>query len=313
LECLEERVVPDGASGNLGIVTNGGVNFQGGITLVPNPPSADLSGIAVGTFASPFNASGALNLAQQGPNLPSNVPNFTQTAFGFGSGAQPNQPWVPNAYNLGLANQQSAYPSMSDFGFQAAPWIRRVAHFQEKNAQDAPDEQLTPPRTFLAVHPRAETGDLIDQILADDEDDDASEEQADPDSVRETRPIPLVPHAATVTEDGDVAAGRAALSPRETAVAEGKMAFTQFSEIKDSRTLFSDDGQTKPAVSRADDLFVMDDGEEVAPVLHPLDLSSTLVLAMLTPAQFMALLTEFPAPAAPREDREKVELLAEKE
>jgi hypothetical protein len=282
--------------------------------LVPNPPSADLSGIAVGTFASPFNASGALNLAQQGLSLPSNVANFTQTAFGFGSGAQPNQPWVPNAYNLGLANQQSAYPSLSDHGFQVTPpWIRRVAHFQEKNAEDAPDEQFAPPRTFLAVHPRAETGDPIDQIPADDETGAASEEENNLDSGLDTRPIPLVPHTATITEDGDLAAGRAALSLREANAPEEKMASVHFSENKDARTLFFGEDQTKPAISRADDLFAMDDGEEVAPVLQRIDLSSTLVLSVLTPAQFMALLTEFPAPAVPRDDREKAKLLDEME
>jgi hypothetical protein len=223
VECLEERVVPDGASGNLGIVTNGAVNFQAGITLVPNPPSADLSGIAVGAFTSPFNALGALNLAQQGLSLPSNVPNFTQTAFGFGSGVQPNQPWVPNAYNLGLANQQWAYPSLSDRGFQGTPpWTRQIAHLQEKNAQDAADEQLAPLCTFLAAHKRAEAGDPIDQLPTEDEAGAASEEQNDLDSVLETRPIPLVPHAATVTEDGDLAAGRAALSPVRRTLPKGK-------------------------------------------------------------------------------------------
>jgi hypothetical protein len=89
------------------------------------------------------------------------------------------------------------------------------------------------------------------------------------------------------------------------------MTLAHFSEGKDTRTLFFGEDQTKPAISRADDQYVMDDGEEVAPVLQRLDLSSTLVLSVLTPAQFMALLTEFPAPAGPRDDRERDESLNE--
>jgi hypothetical protein len=32
--------------------------------------------------------------------------NFLVQSYGFGSGTQPNAPWAPAAYNLGLANRQ---------------------------------------------------------------------------------------------------------------------------------------------------------------------------------------------------------------
>jgi hypothetical protein len=67
---------------------------------------------------------------------------YFMPAFGFGSGTQPNQPWVPNAYNLGLANQQWSFPSQSDLGFQApAPWYRPTAHYQQAD-QETPENLL---------------------------------------------------------------------------------------------------------------------------------------------------------------------------
>jgi hypothetical protein len=57
-------------------------------------------------------------------------------AYGFGSGTQPNAPWKPAAYNVGLANHQYGYPTETDLGFSATPpWFHRTA-------QSLPKDQL---------------------------------------------------------------------------------------------------------------------------------------------------------------------------
>jgi hypothetical protein len=76
-------------------------------------------------------------------------------AFGFGSGTQPNQPWVPNAYNLGLANQQCAFPSQSDFGFQTPPpGYHPTAHLQRND--NGPDTDGREVPEALLVHETTE-------------------------------------------------------------------------------------------------------------------------------------------------------------
>lgn len=282
LEYLEERIVPDAASGNLGIVNNASVNFQGGITLVPNPPFANLSGVAVGVFASPLNGSGALNLPQLGQGFPNNVPSFTQTAFGFGSGTQPGQPWVPNSYNLGLANQQTAFPTLGDRGFQAPPpWVRQIAHFQEKNADTDPDEQGAPPRNFLAAIESTEDDNQADEISAYEDAGDHREEWIDPDGDSTLHPISLVPHAATEANDTEavvtIQTRAARLAPPEAAVPQ-------------------ENGMSKTGSASWDDepSLPENDGPQDLPTLESLNLPSALVLSVLTPAQMMALLTEFP-------------------
>jgi hypothetical protein len=309
LESLEERIVPDGASGNLGIVNTGAVNFQGGITLVPLP-AQELSGIAVGLFQSPFNASGALELAQFGLNLPSNVSSFNQTAFGFGSGTQPGQPWVPNAYNLGLANQQGAYPTLADRGFQAPPpWVRQIAHLQEKNADTDPDEQAAPPRTFLAVKEAAEDDNQAAEISADEAAGDSREERIDPDDESTLPTIPLVPHAATETNDAMTAADAQARATKpatleatppwhvrgedatiDEALLAGKLEAPEAAVPQENG--FS---EARSAVWTEEQSFREIDGPQEVPALESLNLPSAVLLSVLTPAQMMTLLVDFPA------------------
>jgi hypothetical protein len=82
------------------------------------------------------------------------------------------------------------------------------------------------------------------------------------------------------------------------------------SEAVDARN----EGSREPsALLREKDSFVMDNGEEVVPALHRLNLSSTFALSVLTPAQFMALLVEFPTSAVPMDDCEEDESPKESE
>jgi hypothetical protein len=43
--------------------------------------------------------------------------NILFDVYGFGSGVMPNAPWMPAAYNLGLANNQFGYSLQSDLGY----------------------------------------------------------------------------------------------------------------------------------------------------------------------------------------------------
>jgi hypothetical protein len=168
LEYLEERALLDaagtgliaGSSGNLSLNSNFNFASNGIILQTPgfstgagtaNGANAqhalDLSGLANGSSA---QASSSAFLAQnstsaqfrlfavnsQGPDFQFfqlSQSNFLTQSFGFGSGTQPNAPWRPNAYNLGLANRQFNYSSQADLGFQSVPpWTIPIAQAQPK-------------------------------------------------------------------------------------------------------------------------------------------------------------------------------------
>ena len=64
-------------------------------------------------------------------------------AYGFGSGVMPNAPWMPAAYNLGLANHQFNFPSPSDLGIHSAPprphpLVPPTPHNQPKDGKESP-------------------------------------------------------------------------------------------------------------------------------------------------------------------------------
>jgi hypothetical protein len=172
LEYLEERTLLDASSGLIGggsnnLAFNSNFNLaSNGVTLPgpgtgasvangANPATAlNFSNLASGgssalAATSALLAQGSLNaqfrifaVNSQGPDYQLSQPsqlNFLTQSYGFGSGTQPNAPWMPNAYNLGLANRQFNYSSQSDFGFQpVAPWTVPVAHAQPK---DQPTDQ----------------------------------------------------------------------------------------------------------------------------------------------------------------------------
>ncbi|HEY7427353.1 MAG TPA: hypothetical protein VH682_24175, partial [Gemmataceae bacterium] len=245
---------------------------------------------------------------------PSNVSSFNQTAFGFGSGTQPGQPWVPNAYNLGLANQQGAYPTLADRGFQApAPWLRQISRIHEKNADTDPDEQPTPPRTFLAVKEPVEDDNQADEISADEDTSDLPKERIDPDSASTLWIIPPVPHTATETNDAEAAADtytratqpatlqaiasghvRGEDATIEEALLAGKLEAPEAAVAQENGV-----SEATSAVQTEDQSFRENDGPQEVPVLESLNLPSVVLLSVLTPAQMMALLVDFPAADAP--------------
>lgn len=161
LESLEERTLLDASSGLIGGAfnnpnLNSNFNFasSGNVLSIPGASNFGSSGISNGanpqhslTFTGLANsevgaqAASSSFLAQDqlygqfrifGVNSQGDNPSFSQLAttqnilrdaFGFGSGTLPNRPWMPAAYNLGLANGQFGYSSQSDNGFSSvAPW-----------------------------------------------------------------------------------------------------------------------------------------------------------------------------------------------
>ncbi len=173
LECLEERTLLDassgligGASGNLNLNNNFNLGSNGVILPTahntPNTtavttnvfPTAS-AGTALAVSSS-FLSQGQLSsqfrdfaINSQGAgfrfDLNSQVGMLTG-ASGFGSGTQPNAPWKPNAYNLGLANRQPDFSTQTDNGFAPAqPWSRQwsspVAQSQQNNQNRLVDDE----------------------------------------------------------------------------------------------------------------------------------------------------------------------------
>jgi hypothetical protein len=338
LEYLEERAVPDAASGNvLGNLNNATINTNlasSGLVLTPNPTFATLNAVALGTF---FNGFASLNLGQQGAIVPSNFLNvptsFLFNAFGFGSGTQPNQPWVPNAYNLGLANGQFAFPSQADFGNSANSQsfgIRypRVSRLPQLNNDANSPEQLLPPRDALASADNDQM-DRPDAIRQEEKDTDHSAEQGtDTDSDSMFRPIPIVPHAAT--EDINVVQaamkkqpGVAEAAPREA----GPVADVHGANAADEALLQTRQLTIPEEYAWKDNVFISKEAAEPAdegqfldsdlvhdvPALESLNLPSTLLLTVVTPVQLMGLLAEFPVSADPSEDGAEVAEFSESE
>lgn len=159
LESLEERTLLDASNGLIGGAfnnpnLNSNFNFasSGNVLSIPGASNFGTSGISNGanpqhslTFTGLANsevgaqAASSSFLAQDqlygqfrifGINSQGDNPNFSQRvttqnilrdAYGFGSGTLPNRPWMPAAYNLGLANGQFGYSSQSDNGFSSVP------------------------------------------------------------------------------------------------------------------------------------------------------------------------------------------------
>lgn len=116
LEHLEERTLLDASSGLIGgnNLAFNGAPASSGIIL----PMQNVSGVTALGFP----------IAGVAAALPATASFAAQSiagTLGFGSGTDPNAPWQPNAYNVGLANHQYSYPSQTDVGFTAVPpWHR---------------------------------------------------------------------------------------------------------------------------------------------------------------------------------------------
>lgn len=183
LEHLEERTLLDASSGLIGgnnLILNGAAASSGNIL----PTTSDGSHAVLDRSMSPDASTDAL-LAQDQPNsqfrlfginsqgesfrsVQQTTANILRDAYGFGSGTQPNAPWMPNAYNLGLANHQFNYSSQSDMGFSAVPPWSHVA-------QSLPKEQNRP----------LDENDQLHFLQKDEQGTETPEKMADQHSTRE--------------------------------------------------------------------------------------------------------------------------------
>jgi hypothetical protein len=117
LEPLEERTLLDASSGLIGGANNLAFNGAAGSSGIILPMAAIMPDASAGTGLAFANAGVAAAL----PATASLAAQSIAGTLGFGSGTDPNAPWQPDAYNLGLANHQYGYPSMTDVGFTAVP------------------------------------------------------------------------------------------------------------------------------------------------------------------------------------------------
>lgn len=158
LEPLEQRMLLNGSNGLFGgdnnLTVNGGMGATGVILPVPTSgynvvaSSASSSQAATADFLAqdqPYAQFRLFGVNSQGDDarLGPNTVNILRNAYGFGSGTAPNAPWMPNAYNLGLANHQVGYPSQTDMGFSSVPpWSRSVAQAgpKDKDPTLGPDQ-----------------------------------------------------------------------------------------------------------------------------------------------------------------------------
>jgi hypothetical protein len=335
LEQLEERAVPDAASANvLGNLNNATLNANlptSGLVLAPSLEAASLNAVALSTF---LNGLATLNLGQQTSglaNVLSNVPtSIFFSSLGFGSGTQPNQPWVPNAYNLGLANGQFSFPSMADFGsFQNLGGIRypRISRLPQPNNDANRPEQLLPPRDALASTDVDEL-DTPEAVPQEKETDIPAEEWIDSDSDPTFRPIPILPHTPTV----DVNVFQAGMKKPSASVertppevrfaAVGSENATEQEQLPQAGSLTSPEAHGReenvfayqePEGTAAEGQFLDSDLLHDVPALETLNLPSTLLLTVLTPAQLMVLLAEFPVGTVPSERGEDLAEYSERE
>lgn len=187
LEHLEERTLLDASSGLIGGSfnnpnLNSNFNFASNGNVLPTPGFTSFGASSVANGANPAHslnfaglassevgaeAASSTFLAQDqlygqfrifGVNSQGDSPRlgwettgfFLRDAYGFGSGGQPNAPWKPNAYNLGLANGQFSYSTQNDMGFSSVPpWVRRgfnqAARPLPRNQDHARNPDQTPP------------------------------------------------------------------------------------------------------------------------------------------------------------------------
>lgn len=151
LEHLEERRLLDASSGTiagapilasnfapiaigLALPTGSNVPSTTGVTTQTFPTAGSEAALAASSsFAAQDQLSSQFHdfaVNSQGDNylLPQLTSDILLIAYGFGSGTQPNAPWMPAAYNVGLGNHQFNYSSQSDFGFSPTPpWFHPTA------------------------------------------------------------------------------------------------------------------------------------------------------------------------------------------
>ena len=206
---------------------------------------------------------------------------FLTTATGFGSGTWPNRPWVPAAYNLGLANHQFGYPSQSDLGFLSAPpWANPT---NQQNVENRPlDEDATWIPEHLLINKSAK--DQKDRLL-DKQNDDESES-------------PIAPAEKPKPQEQS----RPELKRAEP---QGQDAFfTEYEQMLETIARANRLAEPVDSTLKGRRLLTPSESSEATPLENSTGIPSSLWLSTLAPAQLAALVTGLPAVQAPAEPAE---------
>lgn len=205
---------------------------------------------------------------------------FLTTATGFGSGTWPNRPWVPAAYNLGLANHQYGYPSQSDLGFLSAPpWANST------NQQHVENDPLDEDATWIPEH-------LLIQKSAKEQKDGLMDEQNDENAA------PIAPKEKTKSQEQTNPEMKRAEPQSQEAF------FTEYEKMLEAiarANRLSESVDTKPQSRR---LLMPSETQEATPIENSTGIPSSLWLSCLEPAQLAALVAGLPAVEAPAEPAE---------
>lgn len=202
LERLEERTLLDAAFGLVGggihnLNLNNNFSFGSSANILPTPGydnagtsnrangadpqhALNFSGLSASGSGSDaaasslfaqdqpyaqFRAFGANSEGEGFQLFQQSTANILRDAYGFGSGTQPNAPWKPNAYNLGLANGQFGYSTQSDMGFSSVPpWVRRgfnqAARSVPKDQSPARNRDQIPP-----LNPEKQSAEAPEELM----------------------------------------------------------------------------------------------------------------------------------------------------
>lgn len=302
VERLEDRMAPAVAAANVA----GGLNNP---TVNPAPQSIGVvlpttavntlqnnnSGLAAGTFPSAtdqtvlgvlaatqtqgqlYGQFKAVSVNSQGQADPFLLAPYAATAYGFGSGTQPGQPWQGAAYNVGLANRQFSFSSNSDSGIQAMPpWTRNIEYDQNTDPDTGEDGEAV--QLLESAKANLSSDDNGQNEVGDDEG--AEEVSADGLMIR------TLPPADSAVHDRNRARAAIAESslPDDEIAREARMWEDSFSysaaSVPDNHRLSVNDEWTEDAAVNTEVHF------SDLPTL-----SRSLGLFSLTPMQFSALLT----------------------
>lgn len=313
LEQLEDRMLLNGASNNFTPnLNNPSATFntqQIGLTLPnnfqrENPLAATqivngmqsplLNGVAIGAQANlltqgqvydQFRAFGVNSQGQAGlGNANGNEGlqlQYLLTAMGFGSGVMPNAPWMPAAYNLGLANHQFNYSAQSDMGFQSAPpWTHRFT----PTAQDGQQLDQEEGTHFLELQLKHQSSQDHDQQGWEGKD----ENQDD-----QNRANPAPAQKQFVTDEAEAELGRG------DPVIENAL-FTEPVQALSATRMVDRLAQTKVSpLSRARHSLSGNEDSVNGPASEDRALLSPLVISAVAPAQIAALVAGLPGVSPP--------------
>ncbi|HTU19921.1 MAG TPA: hypothetical protein VMG10_17795 [Gemmataceae bacterium] len=315
LEYLEERALLDGSGAipgadalgsnfapvSIGLGLPLGANFPSttGVTTQTYPSAdAGVAEAATSAFVTQNLASGqfrdfAVNSEGETDSLFQTTTNILLDAYGFGSGTQPNRPWAPAAYNLGLANNQFGYPSQSDLGFSATPpWFRPTAKaLPEEQLLDRDEEaDLTPDSSLIHEKPKKREQDQQRWTKAEDTRDQSTEKAATEEK--------------EATEEQKIQEGQTL--PEETAPKPTR------GDPAVEGVLFNDPLQTLAAAAQANGLdpatprlanakhsLAGKENKVEGPAAEDSRIPSSLWISALAPAQMAALVAGMPGVGAP--------------